>query len=202
MQKQGRLQDSGGDVAPINGPVEVVQLAGVLEGIGNERYQAENIEVGGSRRSPAAQQHVKPDAKVNKRNQAQPVVKGMIRGDQNHAGIERNRLPDQGIRGFGPDAGAVELALQPRHALNFLPIDRDQLVARLDATLCTRSAGVDPVGGEAPAVFHPPDAIVGNGELPFRVEIEAGEDDGSHCQQEQKDGNKADLALPVHGFRR
>ena len=31
VQEQRGLQDSGGDVAPINRPVEIVQLAGVLE---------------------------------------------------------------------------------------------------------------------------------------------------------------------------
>jgi hypothetical protein len=31
MEKQGWLQDSGGDISPINGPIEIVQLTRVFE---------------------------------------------------------------------------------------------------------------------------------------------------------------------------
>ncbi len=147
VQEQRRLQHSGGDVAPIDDPVEIVQLAGVLEGISDERDETENIEVRRAGSGPAAQQDVEPDAKIDERNQSQPVVERAFRGNQNHAGIERHRLPEQGIRGLGPDAVAVELALQPGQVLNFLPVDGNQLVARLDAPFGPRSVGVDPVSG-------------------------------------------------------
>ena len=123
VEKQGRLQHSGSDVAPINRPIEIVQLAGVLEGIGNEGDEAENVEMRGTGSGPAAQQDVEADAEIDKRNQPQPVVERPLGGNKNDAGIEWNRLPEQGIFGFRPDAGAVELALQSRHGLYFLPID-------------------------------------------------------------------------------
>ena len=162
MQKQRRLQHSGGDVAPIDSPVEIVQLAGVLEGVSDERNQAENIKVRGTGSSPAAQQNVKSDAQIDQRNQPQPVVERTLGRNQDDAGIERHRLPEQRIGRFRPDAVAVELALQPRHVLDFLAVDGNQLVAGLDAAFGARSAGIDAVGGEASAVFHPPDAVVGN----------------------------------------
>ncbi len=46
MQKQSRLQQPGGNVAPIDRPVKLVQLSGELEGVKDERNQAENIEMG------------------------------------------------------------------------------------------------------------------------------------------------------------
>ncbi len=54
VEKQGRLQHSGSDVAPINRPVEIVKLAGVFERIGNEGDEAENVEVGRAGSGPAA----------------------------------------------------------------------------------------------------------------------------------------------------
>ena len=65
MQEQGRLQQPGHNVAPVNRPVKLVQFSGELEGVKDERDQTENIEVRGTRRRPAAQQHIKPDAQVD-----------------------------------------------------------------------------------------------------------------------------------------
>ena len=36
MKEQSGLQHSGSDIAPINHPVEIIQLAGVFEGISDE----------------------------------------------------------------------------------------------------------------------------------------------------------------------
>src|SRR5271167_3657124 len=96
VKEQCRLQHSGSDVAPIDRPVEIVELAGVFEGIGNEGDETENIEVRGSGSRPAAKQDVEADAQIDKRNQPQPVVERTLRRYQDYAGIERNRLPEQG----------------------------------------------------------------------------------------------------------
>src|ERR1700691_2467653 len=84
MQEKSRLQHSGTDVAPVDCPVEIVQLAGVLEGIGNERDEAENVEVRRAGSSPAAQQNVESNAEVNECDQPQPVVERTLRRNQNH----------------------------------------------------------------------------------------------------------------------
>ncbi len=54
VQKQCRLQDPGNDVAPVNRPVKVVQFAGVLERIRNERNQAEDVKMRRTRGGPSA----------------------------------------------------------------------------------------------------------------------------------------------------
>src|SRR6185312_2439179 len=74
MQKQSRLQQPRGDVAPIDRPVKLVQLSGELEGVKDERNQTENIEMRGTRRRPASQQNIKADAQVDQRDEAQPVI--------------------------------------------------------------------------------------------------------------------------------
>src|SRR5580700_3730671 len=147
VQKQGWLQHACGNVAPINRPVEIVQLARVFERVGNEGDEAENIEVRGSGSSPAAQQDVEADAQIDQSNQPQPVVEGALRRNQDDAGIKWDRLPEQGIGGLGPDAVTVELALESRNILDFLPVDGKELVAGLNAALGAGSVGIDAVGG-------------------------------------------------------
>ena len=49
MQKERRLQRLGQHIRPEDGPVQRVELAGVLERVEGERDQAEEIEVGGAR---------------------------------------------------------------------------------------------------------------------------------------------------------
>ena len=82
MQEQSRLQDPGDNVAPVDGPIEVVQLAGVFERIRDERYQAENVKVRRTGCCPAAQQHVNADAQINQSDQPQPIIQRAIRGNQ------------------------------------------------------------------------------------------------------------------------
>ena len=202
MQEQSRLQHSGGDVPPIDRPVEIVQLAGVLEGIGDKRNQAKDVEVRGPGSSPPAEQNVEADAQVDEGNQPQPIIERTLGRNQDDAGIERNGLPEQGIRGFRPDPVTVELAFQPRQGLDFLAVDGNELVAGLDATPGAGAAGVEPVSRKVSPIFDPPDTVVGNQELPLGLEIEAGKNDRSYRQKKQQDGDRANLAFPVHTFRR
>ena len=123
VQEQGRLQDPGNDIAPVNYPIEVIQFAGVLERIGDERNQAENIEVRGSGCGPATQQDVDADAQVNQGNQAQRIIQRAICGSQDDVGIQRHRLADQRVGRLGPNARVVELAHQSRSAFDFLAVD-------------------------------------------------------------------------------
>ncbi len=58
VQKERRLQRARDDGAPVDRPVKGVQLAGVLEGVEDERCEAEDVEVRGVRaRSSAGRAH-------------------------------------------------------------------------------------------------------------------------------------------------
>ena len=65
VQEERWLQQPCNHIAPINNFVELVQFSGVFERVENERDQAEDVEMHGPGRGPAAQHHVKPDAQVN-----------------------------------------------------------------------------------------------------------------------------------------
>ena len=88
MQEHRRLQYPGNDIAPVDDPVEVVELAGVLEGVRDERNYAENVEVRRTCRRPASQQYVQPDSQINQRDEAQVVVERAVRRNQQYLGIQ------------------------------------------------------------------------------------------------------------------
>ena len=94
MQEQRRLQQPGDYVGPVHNPVEVVELAGVVERIKDERDQAENVEVRALGRSPASQQNVQANAQVDQRNQPQSAVERPVGGSQNQRRFYRHTLPD------------------------------------------------------------------------------------------------------------
>src|SRR5208283_516052 len=135
MQKQRRLQQPGDDVGPIDNPIEVVQFAGVMEGIEDERDEAEDVKVRALGRSPAPEQNVDADAEIDQRDEPQPRVERAIGGYENDGSVEWYTLPNQRILGFGPDANAIELLLQAADIGDVPVIERDHAVARLDAGL-------------------------------------------------------------------
>jgi len=65
VQEQGRLECLGDDVAPVDDPVQIVELAGVVEGVQRERYEAEDVEVHRARSGPAAEEDVETDGQVD-----------------------------------------------------------------------------------------------------------------------------------------
>ena len=69
MQKQCRLQYPRSDIAPQDNGVKKIELAGVVKGIKDCGNQAEDVEMGGFRGSPAPEQNVNADPQVDQRNQ-------------------------------------------------------------------------------------------------------------------------------------
>src|SRR5437016_11176403 len=65
VQEQRGLQQPRSNIAPVNRPVKRIQLAAVVKGVKGKRDQAENVEMSRARSSPAAEQHIQPDSKVN-----------------------------------------------------------------------------------------------------------------------------------------
>ena len=108
MQKQRGLEQAGDDIAPVNAPIESVEFSGVVERIKNKRSQTENIKMQRTGRSPAPQQHIQADSKIDCRYQPQPDVERTFCGNQNYVGIQRYRLPRQRVSDLRPHPGPVE----------------------------------------------------------------------------------------------
>src|SRR5581483_12459415 len=110
-----------------------------MEGVEDERNQAEDEEMRAFGRRPAPEQDVDADAERNQRDQPQPGVKRAVGGHENDRGVDRDALPYQRVRGLGPDSDAIELLLHASDVGDRAPIDRDQAVTRLDAGLLAGS---------------------------------------------------------------
>ena len=80
MEKERRLQRLGQHVDPENGPVERVELAGVFQRVERERNQAEEIEVSGARRGPAAEENVDADGQIDQADDALRLRQAAVRG--------------------------------------------------------------------------------------------------------------------------
>src|SRR6266571_525966 len=88
VQEQRRLQQPGDHVRPVNCPIEVVQLAGVLESVEDKRHQAENVKVSGFGRRPTTQQNIQPYSQIDQRDQSQSKVEGLVSGREHQLGLQ------------------------------------------------------------------------------------------------------------------
>ncbi len=142
MQKQSRLEQSSRDVAPINRRIKSVEFSGVMERVGNERDQAENIKLGRARRGPAPQQNIQPNAKIDKANQAQPVVLRPLGRNRNQHHIHRHRLPYQGVGGLRPRSYAIQFAGSSGRSIYLALVDGGKLIPDFDAGSSAGSANL------------------------------------------------------------
>ncbi len=181
VQEQRRLQQPRDDVRPVNDPVEVVQLAGVVERVEDERDQAENVEVRALGRGPAAQQDVKADAEIHQRDQPQPGIERAVRRRQNQWSFQRDALPHNRVGRLRPDADAIKLLLKATDVVYLVIVNRNQHVPGLDAGLLAGPVGVDALGLQLAVLLYPPDAIVWGDILAVLLEIDTGENDGGYA---------------------
>ncbi len=201
MQEQCGLKQPCRNVAPVDNPVKLVQLSGELEGVKDERDQAENIEMRGTRRRPASQQNIKPDPQIDQGDEPKPVVQRAFGGNQDDGRVQRDRLPNQGVSRLRPRAHAVNLPHPGGGVLYVVLVDGDQLITGSNPGLLARAVRLHPVGDQASlasGLLHPPDAIRRNLELGFFLEIDPGQNDRGRGQKNQQTGCKADLEVPVH----
>src|SRR5207249_12215456 len=84
MQEECWLQKPSSDVDPVDCPIEIDQLSGVLERIEDKRHQAENVKVSRSRRGPPPQENIDSNAEVDEGDSPQPAIQRAIRRNQNY----------------------------------------------------------------------------------------------------------------------
>ena len=116
VQKKRRLQGFSGDIRPEDHQVQPFQAARELEGIKDERYQAEKIEVRGAQSAPAAEQDVEANEQIDQADDAQSLRQRAVERnrDQLDGRIERNAVACDCVINLSVDAGAVKDALQVR----------------------------------------------------------------------------------------
>ena len=193
MQEQRRLQQPGDDVRPVDDPVEIVELAGVVEGVKDERDQAENVEVRTLGRGPASEQNVHADAEVDQRDQPQSGVERAIGGSQDQRSFHRHALPHQRVGGLGPNADAIELPLQAADVGDVPAFDGNQLIAGLDAGLLAGTVYIDALGPQVAAGFDPPNAVVRSNIFTVFLEIDPGKGNRRNAKKHETNCEKPRL---------
>ena len=153
-------------------------------------------------RRPAPQKNIKPDAQVDERDQAQPIVHGAFGRNQHHFHIQRHRAADQRIGRLGIDPGVVELPRHRGRGIHRTAVDADDLVAPANASPFSRAALLQAIGDQLAVPLHPPRTVVGNRGLVFDSVVETGEQDRRYCEKRQQDGGKPSLKFTVHGLGR
>src|SRR5207237_3664253 len=162
MQEQSRLEEPRDYIAPVNRLVKLIKFSRVLERIENERDQTEDVKVRGTRCGPAPQQDIHSNAKIDQRDQPQPLVQRALDRNQDDHAIQRNGCSLQGVRSLRPRAGSVQLMNQSCCAVHLVLIYRQYYVAIPDARLICWTVSFYTVGGQVPVALNPPDTIVGN----------------------------------------
>ena len=134
MQEKRRLQRLGQHIAPENGPVERVQVAGVFQREEGEGDQAEQIKVGSAGGGPAAKEHVDAHGQVNESNDTLRLGEAPIPrlGDDDDGGVKGNAATGDGVGRFAVNFGAVENALQIGYPHDGDVIDLGKQLFRLD----------------------------------------------------------------------
>ena len=135
-------------LAPEDDEVERVELAGVLEGVPDERDQAEDEEVGRFRGGPAAEKDIQADRKVDERDEAHHLVVEAVGFGEDDLDVELNAATVAGgaqdrVGGVRPDAGLHDGALRGAEARGGVVVDGGEEVALADAGALGGGVGRD-----------------------------------------------------------
>ena len=185
VEKERRLQGLGNDVGPEDGPVQQVEGRGVMESVERERDQAEEIEMRGAWRAPAAEEDVEADDQIDKADDAQTELQTAVGGHGNHLHrrVERNAVAGDAVAELDVGAGAVKGALEIRDRGDRNVIDCSQKIVDLDECLLAGRIGQHAVGHQTSVRLVPPHAVGGLLERALLKEIEDGKQEQSRRRQ-------------------
>jgi hypothetical protein len=162
VHKQRRLQIRCSDAAPVDDPIEGIQLAAVVKTIQDEGNEAEDVKVNSAGRSPSAHENEEPYEEIQQRRNPQVVLdrrRVLLRlGDERH--LERFAAAFDSVANFGPQSSAPEQAGDISRAVDRHPEDGLDIIALLDAGLSPRRAGNHMQGHDTVGSVRPGNAVI------------------------------------------
>ncbi len=140
VDEQGRLQQQRDHVGPVDGLIEDVQLAGVMEAVQHKGHQAENIEMDGARRIPPAHENEKADEEIQQRGNAQVVFnrRGIFLRRRDQRCFKLLSAAAHRVADFRPWSHVEQHAGNIRGSMNREAADRLHDIALLDPRLSRR----------------------------------------------------------------
>ena len=115
VQEERRLKRCSLHVGPVDDEIESIECACELEGVEDERHQAEDIKVGRLRRCPASEENVKSDGQIDETYEPLDLVVGTVGGLKDDANVDGDGLgpigglTEDGVSGVTPDPGLIHL---------------------------------------------------------------------------------------------
>src|SRR5665213_296995 len=206
VQEERGLESCGYVVAPQDPEVESVQLSGDLEGVEREGGQAEDVEVGGFRGRPAAEENVEADGEVDQRDEAEDLVVGTVvvgAGFEDDLDGEGGFLAVGGGAGNGvfcggKDAAPIDGADGVGEVGGRLAVDRDDDVAFADAGAVGGRSRGDGVDEEAAGGFGHAGAVGGGIEAEVLRQVRRRQPDNAQGEQGKQDGDETSWVAALH----
>ena len=144
VQEERGLECVCADLAPLDDPVELVELAGGPEGVEDERNEAKDIEVGGMGGGPASQQHIEADAEIDQSDEAETLVDAAVLHVEDDRNIgQADAVAHQGVVDGVVGPGAPDFTGQVRAYGGRLVVGCDEQIAGLDAGSLAGAVGWD-----------------------------------------------------------
>ena len=198
VQKQRRLQRSGQHLAPVDGPVEGIEFAGVIERIQDKRGQAKHVKVSRARSRPPPEQDIQADRKVHQRNQPQSLVLAAVGFRQEDRGVDGDARSNQEVVHSSPDTRGKPLPGEERDARSGNLIGRHQQIAGLDAGPFAGPILQHPLRLETAGSFDPGNRVRGQGKGAFFGKIQGRKNRGRQGEPSEKNYGHPNLKRLKH----
>src|SRR6266403_2072062 len=163
MKQQSRRKQASDDAGPIHLIVEGIELAAVLEGVEDEGNQAENVEMNGTRRVPAAHENEKSDEEVQKADEAAVIFDGIgfFRWSGDDGSFKLAAIARQFVADLSPKPGVPEAAGDLHLRVNGNVVNGDQEVAGANTGLRGGGIGRQLPGLDAGCGVQPSYPVIG-----------------------------------------
>src|ERR1700676_5206587 len=134
MDQERRCNEQRNELAPINFPVEGVQLAGVVKREEYKRSEAKRIKVDRPRGVPTPGKNIQADEQVKQAHDSKIIFNGDGLGGRcgDYAGIEGAILAPDFIAGLRPYSQSPEALAYIDGASQGLSVNGDKHIARFD----------------------------------------------------------------------
>ena len=209
MKEEGGLQRLGQDIAPVDGPVEVVEPPGVVEGVEGEGNQAEEVDMERAGCGPAPEEDVESDGQIDEADDKGEVEHAAVGGDGNDddRGVEGNAAAGDGVVCLAVDVGVLELAVEVGADFDRVIVDSGEQVTGLDSGLRSGAGGGDALGEQAVdglsvgnrCGFCPGDPVVRLLVEALLLQVEDGKQHQRYRRNAQQSGNQTIIETCFHG---
>src|SRR6266446_7474793 len=127
MKKQRGSKQAGHDLRPIHFPVKGVQLSAVVERPADERDEAKDVKVHGTRGIPPPSEDEKSDEQEQQAHDAQIIFRGerLFRGSGDERSLKLFAVARELVPQLRPEPGAIQAPRNFRSSCDMRAVDAE-----------------------------------------------------------------------------